>query len=162
MKIRELYSDVLGGDLHHKYKAVLGTDSPVRYRESDFNETVYIRGDGCSSPATPEEIISPGKRKYGVCSETSGRTYREEEWKEYIKLSREYRKDSSFPDIKELQSEGIVSPDGSAKSGFVMFADDYDGDDSLICCRLWKGMNKTGTVLDSERLKGFLASVLRE
>ena len=140
---------------------VAKADSIVRYRDGDFNETVYIKGDGYSSPATPEEIVSLGKRKYGVDNETSTREYREEDWKEYIKLSREYREDSSYPDMKELQSEGIVSPDGFAKSGFLMFADDYDGDDSLICCRLWKGMNKTGTVLDSERLKGSLASVLR-
>ena len=42
-----------------------------------------------------------------------------------------------------------------------MFADDYSGDDSLVCCRLWKGLNKTGIVLDSVRLKGSLAKVLK-
>ena len=36
-------------------------DSVVRYREGDFNETVYIKGDGYSTPATPEEIISLSK-----------------------------------------------------------------------------------------------------
>ena len=32
-------------------------DSVVRYREGDFNETVYIKGDGNTTPATPEDII---------------------------------------------------------------------------------------------------------
>lgn len=47
-------------------------DSVVRYREGDFNETVYIKGDGNTTPATPEDIISLSKRKYGVDNETSG------------------------------------------------------------------------------------------
>ena len=42
-----------------------------------------------------------------------------------------------------------------------MFSDDYDGDDSLICCRLWKGKDKTGIVLDSGRYKGSLAKVFK-
>ena len=35
----------------------------------------------------------------------------------------------------------------------MMFKDDYSGDDSIICCRLWRGKDKTGTVLDSEKIK---------
>lgn len=41
-----------------------------------------------------------------------------------------------------------------------MFSDNYDRDDTMICCRLWKGKNKTGVVLDSSRLRGSLARVL--
>lgn len=82
-----------------------------------------------------------------------------DEWTEYNDLCREYRLDRTVPSLKELQNEEIVSIDGYAKSGFLMFKDDYDKDDSLICCRLWKGMNKTGVVLDSSRLRGSLAKV---
>jgi predicted HTH transcriptional regulator len=32
----------------------------------------------------------------------------------------------------------------------------------MICCRLWKGKNKTGVVLDSSRLRGSLAKVFVE
>ena len=137
-------------------------DSVVRYREGDFNETVYIKGDGYSTPATPEEIISLSKRKRGVDNETSEIQYMEREWSEYNRLCMEYRNDSSIPSLKELQNEEIVSPDGYAKSGFVMFKDGYEGDDSLICCRLWKGKTKTGTVLDSGRFKGSLAGALQK
>lgn len=140
---------------------VVRADSVVRYREGDFNETVYIKGDGYSSPATPEEIISLSKRKYGVDNETSETEYSEDEWTEYINLCKEYREDSSVPTLKDLQNEEIVSKDGYAKSGFIMFKDNYEGDDSMICCRLWKGKNKTGTVLDSDRFKGSLAKVFQ-
>ena len=33
-------------------------ESVVRYREGDFNEVVYVKGNGNTIPATPEDIIS--------------------------------------------------------------------------------------------------------
>lgn len=141
---------------------VIPAESVVRYREGDFNETVYIKGDGNATPATPEEIISLSKRKYGVDNETSEIKYEENSWTKYLNLCMEYRRDKSVPSVKELQNEEIVSKDGYAKSGFIMFCDDYDRDDTLICCRLWKGKDKTGIVLDSSRFKGSLASVFAD
>ena len=147
-------------------KFVLGVcvdpaDSLIRYREGDFNETVYVKGDGNSTPATPEEIIALSKRKFGVNNETTDVKYNPDEWKEYIQLCEEFRDDGSAPPLKELQNEEIVTKDGYVKSGFIMFKDDYDHDDTLICCRLWKGLNKTGTVLDSARFKGSLAYIFQ-
>lgn len=141
---------------------VLPSESVVRYRDGDFNETVYVKGDGNSVPATPEDIISLGKRKSGIDNETSDIVFSEEDWSDYIALCKEYRSDGSSPSLKELQNEEAVSKDGYAKSGLVMFRDDYAGDESLICCRLWRGNDKTGTVLDSERIKGNLAKGLSQ
>ena len=50
---------------------VISADSIVRYREGDFNETVYIKGDGNTPPATPEEIITLHKRKFGIDNESN-------------------------------------------------------------------------------------------
>ena len=72
---------------------------------------------------------------------------------------KENRENSTIPSLKELQNEEIVSKDSFVKTGFLMFKDDYNGDDSLISCRLWKGTNKAGSVLDSRRFKGNLAKV---
>lgn len=141
---------------------VASADSVVRYREGDYNEKVFIKGDGNATPATPEEIISLSKRKYGVDNETSENEYSEKKWTEYTALCKEYRRDGVAPSLKELQNEEIVSKDGYAKSGFIMFSDDYNNDDTMICCRLWKGKNKTGVVLDSSRLRGSLAKVFAE
>ncbi|MDD5849751.1 MAG: putative DNA binding domain-containing protein [Firmicutes bacterium] len=140
---------------------VAPSDSIVRYREGDFNETVCIKGDGNSTPATPEDIISLSKRKHGVDNESTDVLYEEERWTEYIDLCREFRQDKSAPTLKELQNEEIVTKDGFAKSGFLMFKDDYAGADTLVSCRLWRGKTKTGTVLDSDRFKGSLSQVLR-
>ena len=141
---------------------VAPAESVIRYREGDYNETVYVKEDGNATPATPEEIISLSKRKYGVDNETSEIEYREMLWSEYLELCKEYRRDGSLPSLKELQNEEIISIDGYAKSGFLMFSDRYDKDDTMVCCRLWKGINKTGVVLDSSRLRGSLAKVFTE
>ena len=141
---------------------VLPSESIVRYREGDFKETVFVKGNGNATPATPEDIISLSRRKFGVDNETSEVLYIETEWTGYAALCREFRKDSSEPTIKELQNEEIVSKEGYAKTGFLMFKDGYDGDDTLICCRLWRGKTKTGGVLDSGRFKGPLHTVFRE
>ena len=140
---------------------VYSADSIVRYREGDFNENVYIRGDGNTTPATPEDIISLSRRKFGVDNETTDTVYSEDKWSDYVDLCKEFRSDKSTPTVKELQNEEILSKDGYVKSGFMMFKDDYSGDDSLICCRLWRGKDKTGTVLDSEKIKGPLSKGLR-
>ena len=138
---------------------VAPSNSVVRYRDGDFNETVYIKGDANATPASPEDIIALSKRKYGVDNETTDIFYTEDKWSYYLSLCKEYRMDNSVPSIKELQNEEIVSKDGYVKSGFIMFSDDYDHDDTLVCCRLWKGLNKTGIVFDNCRLKGSLVKV---
>lgn len=138
------------------------SESVVRYREGDFNETVYIKGDGNTMPASPEDIISLSKRKMGIDDETTNILYHENNWTTYLELSQEYRTNRTTPTIKELQNEEIVSKDGYVKSGFLMFEDHYFNDDSLIVCRLWKGLDKTGEVLDNRRLKGPLGKVFKE
>lgn len=140
---------------------VLPSESVVRYREGDFNETVYIKGDGLTIPASPEDIITLSKRKFGVDNETTEVKYRESEWSGYLNLCKEYRMDSSTPTIKELQNEEVISSDEFAKSGLIMFKDDYMQDDTLICCRLWSGNNKTGIVLDNNRFKGSIPEVFQ-
>ena len=141
---------------------VTSSDSILRYRDGDFNETVYIKGDGNTTPATPEEIIALSKKKHGVDNETTDVEYTEQNWAGYVDLCREFRDDSSIPTIKELQNEEIVSKEGYAKSGFTMFMDNYTDEDTLICCRLWPGSNKVGGTLDSARFKGSLAKVFLE
>ena len=81
---------------------IRASDSVVRYREGDFNETVYVKGDGNSTPATPEDIISLSKRKFGVDNETTEIQYVEEGWSEYLSLCRKFRHDASIPNLKEL------------------------------------------------------------
>lgn len=138
---------------------VYSSDSIVRYKDGDFNETVYIKGDGYTTKASPEDIVSLGKRKYGVDNSITDIKYSEEEWKEYLSLCKEYRQDGSIPSIKELKNQEIINAEDYVKSGFLMFKDDYDNDDSLLCCRLWVGKDKAGKVLDKARFKGPLPKI---
>lgn len=130
------------------------SDSIVRYRDGDFNEKVYVKGDGNSTPATPEEIISLSRRKYGIDNHFSDVDFDIGLWTKYMKLCKSYRFDSSVPSIKEMQNEDIVSSDGKASYGLMMFKDDYNEDLSLVSCRLWSGKDKTSDVIDSIRFKG--------
>lgn len=140
---------------------VFPSNSIVRYKDGDFNETVYMKGDGNTYPARAEDIISLSKRKYGVDNNITDIHYDESLWSGYLELCQEFRENGSKPDLKELQSEEIVSKDGYVKSGFLMFKDDYNQDDSLISCRLWKGFDKGGIVLDSAKYKGPLSQCFK-
>lgn len=138
------------------------SESIVRYREGDFNDTVFVKGDGNTTAASPEEIIALHRRKHGVDNEVTDIYYNENEWKKYNFLCRNYRKDHLPASVKELQNKEIITADEFVKSGFEMFKDDYSGDETLIVCRLWKGKNKLGIVLDRESFKGSLAKVFDE
>ena len=81
---------------------VAPADSVIRYREGDYNETVYVKGDGNATPATPEDIIALSKRKFGVDNETSETLYDEGRWTEYLNLCKEYRQDKSKPSIQNF------------------------------------------------------------
>ena len=129
----------------------------IRYmmRSVDENAEHFVLG---VYVAPADSVV---RYREGDFNETTETLYEENHWSEYLNLCREYREGASVPSVKDLQNEEIVSKEGYAKSGFMMFRDGYDGDDSLICCRLWKGTDKTGTVLDSARYKGSLAVVFR-
>lgn len=109
---------------------------------------------------SPSESIV--RYREGESNEISETLYVEKQWTSYAALCREFRKDGSVPTVKELQNYEIVSKDGYAKTGFLMFRDGYDGDDTLICCRLWRGKTKVGEVLDNGRFKGPLPDVFNE
>lgn len=138
------------------------SDSIVSYREGDFNELVYVKGDGNATPARPNEIIALSKRKYGVDSSLTETPYTESEWRYFGELCEEYREDHQIPSIKELQNKDAVSKDGNATSGFLMFKDDYEGDDTRIHCRLFRGLDKAAPVLDRAEYKGSIAKTLQQ
>lgn len=139
---------------------VSSCDSIVRYKAGDHNETVYIKGDGNAKAASPEDIIALSKRRLGVDNYVTNNYYDEIDFQNYLELCSEFREDHSRPSIKELKSRELVTTDGYIKSGLLMFRDDYDGDDSLVVCRLWRGLDKAGTVLDRKEYKGPLSYVL--
>ena len=85
--------------------------------------------------------------------------YDEARWSDYLSLCRSYRRDNTVPQLNELQSMELVSAQGYVKSGFLMFMDGYDGDETLICCRLLDGDDKLGSVIDRDSFRGPLSKV---
>ena len=137
------------------------SDSIVRYRDGDFNEKVYVKGDGNSTPATPEGIISLSGRKFGIDNHFTDVDFDAGLWTEYLGMCRTFRADYSAPSLKELQNEEIVSSNGKASYGFLMFKDDYDDDLSLVSCRLWSKNDKSGDVIDGAKFKGPIGECFR-
>lgn len=56
---------------------VFSSDSVVRWRDSDFSETIYVKNDGNATPARIDDVISLSKRKYGVDNAISDCLYDE-------------------------------------------------------------------------------------
>lgn len=134
--------------------------SIVSYRHGDFNEVVYVKGDGNSVPARPSDIISLGGKKHGVDNSVSNIMYDENEWSSYISLCQEFRKAQDYPSVKELINNEIVNEEGYVTTGLLMFKDDYHGDDTRIHCRLFRGLSKDDEVIDRAEFKGSIADCL--
>lgn len=129
----------------------------ARYHEGDYKNEVFVKGDANSLPATPEEIIALGKRKFGVDDFESDEDYDERKWSSYLEICEEYRPDHSSPSLKELISAGTMTSSGKPKTGFVMFKDGYEGGDTAVHCRVWKGKDKTGYVISRKFFRGGIA-----
>lgn len=133
------------------------SDSIVRYRDGDFAETVYVKGDANAIPARPEEIIDLSRRKLGVDGYVSDVVYDPMNWNGYLSMCQTYRSDGGKPSLKELQSLNLVDKNGFATGGLLMFKDDYEGEDTRIHCRLYKGPDKGFPVMDRAEYRGSLA-----
>lgn len=134
----------------------------TRFKDGDYNEKVFIKGDANSTPATPEEIIALGKKKYGVDNCLTDIEYKKNEWSKYNSICADYRESGDEPSIKELQSKNIIGTDMKVKYGFLMFKDDYAKEDTAIHCRLWKGLNKAGYTIDKANFSGSLSTTFEE
>lgn len=80
---------------------VYSSDSVVRWRDSDFSETIYVKNDGNTTPARIDDIISLSKRKYGVDNAISDCLYDEKKWSHYLANCSTYRNNHSIPTLKE-------------------------------------------------------------
>jgi len=130
-------------------------ESLVRYRTGDFAEKVFVRKDGSTPPSTVDEIMAMSRKIIGIDGEPTSVRYKREDYSSFLNLCKKYRDDHSEPLEEDMVSAGILTPTGFVKSGFSMFADSFSGQDSLIACRLWDGVEKTGgTTLDRKKFKG--------
>ena len=179
MKIKEIYPDVITEDTSYEYKAVLNPDNPIKWAKTligyanDKGGTLFIgvSNDGEAFGIDLEEV---DKTKLLISRINDRHIF------PHIKISYMMRSVDSNAEhfvlaVKVAPADSVIryregdynetvfiKGDGNAtpaKSGFIMFSDNYNEDDTMICCRLWKGKNKTGIVLDSSRLRGSIANV---
>ncbi len=135
----------------------------VYYKTGDFNEKVYIRKDGATLPATVMEILTMGKRKFGVDNHLLNEQYEKKNFIRFNNLAKIYRLDKKEPSFELLISKEIIAPDGRITAGLKMFSDSYSMDDTLISCRIWNGYDKgIDEVLDKKEYKGSICYTFTE
>ena len=138
------------------------SESILRYRVGDFEEKGFVRKDGASTEASPEEIVSMGVSKHGFDAQLTDSLFSESDYSQYLELAKEYRVDHAAPSVNELIAEEVISENGTVTTGLSYFADGYKGDNSLVCCRLWRGKSKGGdAVIDKKSFKGPLGEAFR-
>lgn len=141
---------------------VFKAESIVRYREGDFDETVYKRKDGASTEATPEEIVSMGRGRKGFDLQLTGSFFKEEDFSQYLSLAKEFRKDRQAPEFNDLVSEQVISDSGETTFGLSLFADSCIDSLTLVSCRLWRGFGKgEDEIIDKKFFKGPLGECFR-
>lgn len=133
----------------------------VCFRTGDYNEKVYIRENGASVPANVSQILSLGKRKFGVDNNILDISFEKRNFSKYFALAKKFRNDGSEPSVEDLITLEVLSADGRIKEGFQMFSDSYNSDDSLITCSLWNGFDKgVDEAIDKKAFKGPLGETL--
>ena len=126
-------------------------------REGDYSETVYIRKDGASVPASIEELkrMFYEKRSFSFDSEPTPTPFSIDLFNQ---LSEYYREE--FPEEGELNaslllSVGAITPDGFVTRGGQLFMDQCPNRDCNCHCRLWPGADKGfDAALDDKEFKG--------
>lgn len=146
-----------------KYILAICTDylnEMVIFKSGDYSEKVYIREDGSTLSATISQILSMGKRKFGMDGQLLNEQYEVKNFSKFDKLAMLYRKDGEKPTEKMLISKEIIGQDGRITEGLKMFSDGFDTDETLVVCRLWNGFDKgSDEVVDKKEFAGCLCDV---
>ncbi|MCI2068083.1 MAG: putative DNA binding domain-containing protein [Bacilli bacterium] len=147
---------------HQNYILILSvypSTSMVKYHIGDYNEIVYVRKDGESVPATPDEIVSFGMQG-------RFRVFDKEDSKIPFDLSKfsffaERFKENSegHPNLQkaDLMSADAICTNGDLTNAGMLFEDGFVSDDVAVHCTLWDGFDKGGNhSIDDKMIKGNL------
>lgn len=135
----------------------------IIYKSGDFNEKVYIRKNGSTLVATASEIIALGKRKFGIDNNILNEQFTKNNYNDFFKLAKLYRKDHTIPTEQEMISKNIMSLDGRITEGLKMFSDNYNSNNTNIAMRVWNGYSKgVDEVLNKKEIKGNLCYLFNE
>ncbi|MCI2111613.1 MAG: AAA family ATPase [Bacilli bacterium] len=129
--------------------------SMVSYRRGDYSSTFYTRKSGASLPPSADDLLRMAKRKSETDGEITQNIYKADEFSQYLLLCRRNRKDRIAPDVGSLISNELITEDKRIKYGFSLFSNLSNDEDSLVCCRLWRGLNKgADEAIDKKEFKG--------
>ena len=126
------------------------SDQMVVYNNGDYNKIVFVRKDGQSVPASPEEIVQVSSRKKsaGFDRNILDVSYDRKAFSSYFAACKEFRGDHKQPTDKALVDAGVVREDGKLSFGASLFADACQDKNTAIYCRFYGGFDKNAGVLD--------------
>lgn len=149
----------IGGD---KYILLVNVPDSIEItfaREGDYRETIYVRHDGQSVPATIAEIgvLMRTKRTLTYDSESSGVAFKAATFKELEAKAFERKGETVRVDLNLAKSLGLADLDGKLTNCGLLFSDQCGLDNSNIHMRKWPGLDSGGsTILDDKEFKGSL------
>jgi len=134
---------------------ILPSSSMIAYCRGDYSSTFYTRKSGASLPPSADDLLRMAKRKNASDGEITQMVYNETNFSFYLSLCQKSRKDHLYPDINTLISNELITDEKKVKYGFLLFSNSSFEEDSLICCRLWRGLDKgVDEVIDKKEFKG--------
>ena len=143
--------------------SVLESDlKPVIYRYNGV-PSIYMRRDGYTNGATPEEI-----REMCISSEANpfdtGRTVIPYDRNDFSELLETYSRNNDGRELtdKALKSSGFIDSYGHISRGATLFRDDYDGNETLMKLFLFPGMNRgANSPVSTDEFRGNLLSSIQ-
>ena len=138
--------------------AVDPSEEIIVYDNGDYNKIVYLRKDGQSVPASPQEIIqlSSKKNNIGIDRHVLSYKFRRDEFTQYFEACSEFRPDHEIPKDKSLIDIGAVEEDGNLTFAASLFKNVCSAQNTAIYCRFYAGFDKNADVLDRSEYKGNL------
>lgn len=135
--------------------------SAVILKDGDHSETIYVRHDGESVPATYAEIISLASSR-GSTRMDSQKTKQKASLSDFTKMAlafKAYQKKRGLDPVPLtldiLQGQNGMTEDGFLTVAGLKFTDSYSGEDTLVDCRMYSGFDKGDSpVLDQKAFHG--------
>ena len=132
----------------------------TKYHRGDYNDVVYIRKDGETTPASPEEIAELAlKGRYRVFDREKTKIPFDENRFTVLAATIEEQSKSQLTFSRALlEGAGGVTEDGSLTNAGRVFMDGLNDREVNVHCRLWPGFDRGSdeTIDDQESIGNLL------
>lgn len=132
----------------------------VKYNNGDYDKIVFIRKDGQTVKASPEEIIELSNKfnSWNLDERKTEIKFKHSNFSSFFNACKTYREDHTIPADKRLIDCNAVTENKLLTYGASLFEDNCKDKNTLITCHLYAGFDKSARVLDHSEFVGNLIS----